>query len=184
NQLHVLAIGLRTFGIFDTQDVAQFIQGAQDSDRDAITAAMSRAQDRFAQAWDQAQGEEDSQAVERLEQFRKNVSSFVRLYDFLSQVYDYSGSPLEDLCAFCRELAQWIKAEHTHDEVDISSARLVAIEQKDKGITNASVTEKGDKLSGPSAVGTAKVRDPKLVPLLEVIDTLNSLFDDLSESAV
>src|SRR5690606_14148165 len=86
NQLHVLAIGLRTFGIFDTQDVAQFIQGAQDSDRDAITAAMSRAQDRFAQAWDQAQGEEDSQAVERLEQFRKNVSSFVRLYDFLSQV--------------------------------------------------------------------------------------------------
>ncbi|MGK5498507.1 hypothetical protein [Streptomyces sp. URMC 125] len=42
----------------------------------------------------------------RLEQFRKNVSSFVRLYGFLSQVYDYSGSPLEDLCAFCRELAQ------------------------------------------------------------------------------
>ncbi|MFE4082900.1 type I restriction endonuclease subunit R [Streptomyces sp. YIM B13502] len=184
NQLHVLAMGLRTFGIFDTQDVAQFIQGAQDGDRDAITAAMSRAQDRFAQAWDQAQGEEDTQAAERLEQFRKNVSSFVRLYDFLSQVYDYSGSPLEDLCAFCRELAQWIKAEHTHDEVDISSARLVAIEQKDKGITNASVTKKGDKLSGPSAVGTAKVRDPKLVPLLEVIDTLNSLFDDLSESAV
>ncbi|MET9450364.1 type I restriction endonuclease subunit R [Streptomyces cinerochromogenes] len=184
NQLHVLAMGLRTFGIFDTQDVAQFVQGAQDGDRNAITAAMSRAQDRFAQAWDQAQGNEDTQAVERLEQFRKNVSSFVRLYDFLSQVYDYSGSPLEDLCAFCRELAQWIKAEHTHDEVDISSARLVAIEQKDKGITNASVTEKGDKLSGPSAVGTAKVKDPKLVPLLEVIDTLNSLFDDLSESAV
>ncbi|MEU4256183.1 DEAD/DEAH box helicase family protein [Streptomyces fradiae] len=184
NQLHVLAMGLRTFGIFDTQDVAQFVQGAQDGDRNAITAAMSRAQDRFAQAWDQAQDNEDTQAVERLEQFRKNVSSFVRLYDFLSQVYDYSGSPLEDLCAFCRELAQWIKAEHTHDEVDISSARLVAIEQKDKGITNASVTEKGDKLSGPSAVGTAKVKDPKLVPLLEVIDTLNSLFDDLSESAV
>ncbi|MFF9136769.1 type I restriction endonuclease subunit R [Streptomyces albogriseolus] len=184
NQLHVLAMGLRTFGIFDTQDVAQFVQGAQDGDRNAITAAMSGAQDRFAQAWDQAQDNEDTQAVERLEQFRKNVSSFVRLYDFLSQVYDYSGSPLEDLCAFCRELAQWIKAERTHDEVDISSARLVAIEQKDKGVTNASVTEKGDKLSGPSAVGTAKVKDPKLVPLLEVIDTLNSLFDDLSESAV
>lgn len=184
NQLHVLAMGLRTFGIFDTQDVAQFGQGAQDGDRNAITAAMSRAQGRFAQAWDQAQGDEDTQAVERLEQFRKNVSSFVRLYDFLSQVYDYSGSPLEDLCAFCRELAQWIKAERTHDEIDISSARLVAIEQKDKGITNASVTEKGDKLTGPSALGTAKVKDPEMVPLLEVIDTLNTLFDDLSESAV
>ncbi|MGW1799210.1 type I restriction endonuclease subunit R [Streptomyces sp. NPDC001984] len=184
NQLHVLAMGLRTFGIFDTQDVAQFIQGAQDSDRNAITAAMSRAQDRFAQAWDQAQDDEDTQAVERLEQFRKNVSSFVRLYDFLSQVYDYSGSPLEDLCAFCRELAQWINAERTHDEIDISSARLVAIEQKDKGVTNASVTEKGDKLTGPSALGTAKVKDPEMVPLLEVIDTLNTLFDDLSESAV
>ncbi|AEY93185.1 type I site-specific modification system restriction subunit [Streptomyces hygroscopicus subsp. jinggangensis 5008] len=184
NQLHVLAMGLRTFGIFDTQDVAQFVQGAQDGDRNAITAAMSRAQDRFAQAWDQAQDNEDTQAVERLEQFRKNVSSFVRLYDFLSQVYDYSGSPLEDLCAFCRELAQWIKAERTHDEIDISSARLVAIEQKDKGVTNASVTEKGDKLTGPSALGTAKVKDPEMVPLLEVIDTLNTLFDDLSESAV
>ncbi|MGX1547470.1 type I restriction endonuclease subunit R [Streptomyces adustus] len=184
NQLHVLAIGLRTFGIFDTQDVAQFTQGAQDGDRNAITAAMHRAQDRFAQAWEQAKEDEDTQAVERLEQFRKNVSSFVRLYDFLSQVYDYSGSPLEDLCAFCRELAQWIKAERTHDEIDISSARLVAIEQKDKGVTNASVTEKGNKLSGPSALGTAKVKDPEMVPLLEVIDTLNTLFDDLSESAV
>ncbi|MEH0502309.1 MULTISPECIES: type I restriction endonuclease subunit R [Streptomyces] len=184
NQLHVLAVGLRTFGIFDTQDVAQFVQGAQDGDRNSITAAMSRAQDRFAQAWDQAEDNEDTQAVERLEQFRKNVSSFVRLYDFLSQVYDYSGSPLEDLCAFCRELAQWIKAERTHDEIDISSARLVAIEQKDKGVTNASVTEKGDKLTGPSALGTAKVKDPEMVPLLEVIDTLNTLFDDLSESAV
>ncbi|WP_232788946.1 type I restriction endonuclease subunit R [Streptomyces odonnellii] len=184
NQLHVLAMGLSTFGIFDTQDVAQFVQGAQDGDRNAITAAMSRAQDRFAQAWDHAQADENTQAVERLEQFRKNVSSFVRLYDFLSQVYDYSGSPLEDLCAFCRELAQWIKAERTHDEIDISSARLVAIEQKDKGVTNASVTEKGDKLTGPSALGTAKVKDPEMVPLLEVIDTLNTLFDDLSESAV
>ncbi|MFH9562368.1 type I restriction endonuclease subunit R [Streptomyces globisporus] len=184
NQLHVLAMGLRTFGIFDTQDVDQFIRGAQASDRNAITAAMSRAQDRFAHAWDQAQGDEDTQAEERLEQFRKNVSSFVRLYDFLSQVYDYSGSPLEDLCAFCRELAQWIHAERTHDDIDISSARLVAIEQKDKGLTNASVTEKGDKLTGPSALGTAKVKDPEMVPLLEVIDTLNTLFDDLSESAV
>ncbi|WP_371795300.1 type I restriction endonuclease subunit R [Streptomyces sp. NBC_01718] len=184
NQLHVLAMGLRTFGIFDSQDVTQFAQGAQAGDRNAITAAMSRAQDRFAQAWRQAQDDEDTQAVERLEQFRKNVSSFVRLYDFLSQVYDYSGSPLENLCAFCRELAQWIKAERTQDEVDISSARLVAIEQKDKGITNASVTKKGDNLTGPSALGTAKVNDPKMVPLLEVIDTLNTLFDDLSESAV
>ncbi|WP_329486642.1 DEAD/DEAH box helicase family protein [Kitasatospora sp. NBC_01246] len=184
NQLHVLAMGLRTFGIFDNQDVTQFAEGAQDGDRNAITAAMSRAQDRFALAWEQAQGDEDTQTVERLEQFRKNVSSFVRLYDFLSQVYDYSGSPLEDLCAFCRELAQWIKAERTHDEIDISSARLVAIEQKDKGVTNVSVTEKGDKLTGPSALGTAKVKDPEMVPLLEVIDTLNTLFDDLSESAV
>ncbi|MFJ5845433.1 type I restriction endonuclease subunit R [Streptomyces sp. NPDC092903] len=184
NQLHVLAMGLRTFGIFDTQDVDQFVRGAQASDRNSITAAMSRAQDRFAQAWDQAQDDEGTQAVERLEQFRKNVSSFVRLYDFLSQVYDYSGSPLEDLCAFCRELAQWIHAERTHDDIDISSARLVAIEQKDKGVTNASVTEKGDKLTGPSALGTAKVKDPEMVPLLEVIDTLNTLFEDLSESAV
>ncbi|WP_306970785.1 type I restriction enzyme subunit R domain-containing protein [Streptomyces afghaniensis] len=184
SQLHVLAMGLRTFGIFDTQDVAQFVQGAHDGDRNAITAAMSRAQDRFARAWDQAKDDEETQAVERLEQFRKNVSSFVRLYDFLSQVYDYSGSPLEDLCAFCRELAQWIKAERTHDEIDISSARLVAIEQKDKGITNASVITKGGKLTGPSALGTAKVKDPEMVPLLEVIDTLNTLFDDLSESAV
>jgi type I restriction enzyme R subunit len=42
NQLHLLAMGLRSFGIFDAQDVAQFIQGAQDGDRNAITAAMSR----------------------------------------------------------------------------------------------------------------------------------------------
>ncbi|MFD9866262.1 type I restriction endonuclease subunit R [Streptomyces niveus] len=184
NQLHVLAMGLRTFGIFDTQDVAQFVQGAQAGGRNAITAAMSRAQDQFAGKWQQAHDDQDTQAVERLEQFRKNVSSFVRLYDFLSQVYDYSGSPLEDLSAFCRELAQWIKAERTHDAIDISSARLVAIEQKDKGITNASITQKGDKLTGARAVGTATVKNPQMVPLLEVIDTLNTLFDDLSESAI
>ncbi|GLV79180.1 hypothetical protein ACH4VS_37040 [Streptomyces hygroscopicus] len=56
--------------------------------------------------------------------------------------------------------------------------------QTPKGVTNASVTQKGDKLTGPSALGTAKMKDPEMVPLLEVIDTLNTLFDDLSESAV
>ncbi|MFI7503652.1 type I restriction endonuclease subunit R [Streptomyces sp. NPDC049687] len=184
NQLHVLAAGLRTFGIFDPADLAEFTRGVEEGNRAAVEAAMSRPQTRFVQALDAARKAEDKQEIERLEQFRKNVSSFVRLYDFLSQIYDLTGSPLERLCPFCRELAAWIREENAHDEVDISTARLVAIEQKDKGISNVSVDRSGDKLTGPSAIGTAKSRDPKMVPLLDVIDTLNTLFDDLSEATI
>lgn len=81
-----------------------------------ITAAMGRVQDRFARKWERAHEDENTRAVERPGWFWKDVSSCVWLYDFLSQVCGYSGSPLEDLSVFCR-VELWRNPRHQRHRV-------------------------------------------------------------------
>jgi hypothetical protein len=44
------------------------------------------------------------EARDELQLFRKNLQSFVRVYEFLSQVIDYDDTELEQLCVFARNL--------------------------------------------------------------------------------
>lgn len=52
----------------------------------AITAPLKAAADRFNDRYTDAVGDEDKVTGEELDLFRKDVGSFVRLYDFLSQI--------------------------------------------------------------------------------------------------
>jgi type I restriction enzyme R subunit len=177
--LHRLAVQLRTFGVFTLEDVHAFAQAAGDNSPGAhnrLSAVVEVPHGRFRARWGQAEVEHDIDEIKNLEQFRKDVSSFVRLFDFVSQIYDFTGSSMEDLAAFLRELARWITPERARDKVDISRARLIAIETKYRGETDASPNQKGQALSGPAAVGTAQTNDPSLVPLIDVIDKLNDAF--------
>ncbi|MER8160239.1 hypothetical protein [Streptomyces sp. NPDC094472] len=63
-------------------------------------------------------------------------------------------------------------------------AAVQAAQHGGASVTNASVAETGDKLTGSSTLRMAKVKDPEIAPLLEVTDTLSTLFYDLSEFAV
>ena len=63
---------------------------------------------------------DDASEVGALEVFRKDVSSFVRLYDFMSQVVNYGDSDLEGRAIFLRVLERVIRADTVSAEIDLS----------------------------------------------------------------
>lgn len=79
---------------------------------------------RFTDAYDHALLIDDKAGVEALELFRSDVDTYVRLYDFLSQIIDYGNTELEKRSIFLRLLARLIRGESRHESIDLSDVVL------------------------------------------------------------
>ncbi len=122
-----------------------------------------------------------------LEIFKKDLGTFVRFYEFMSQIVDYDDKELEKLSLYARNLRPMLRESLVEEEdVDLSNVvlshyRLSAIRQQD--IMLKQNTE-DYKLVPGDAAGTAKARDKKEDLLSNIIERLNELFvtDNLTEN--
>ena len=71
----------------------------------------------------------DKLALEELQLFRKDVGTFLRQYDFLSQIVNYEDTSLEKLSIYLRHLAPVISSEQLHHEIDLSTVDFDYIAQ-------------------------------------------------------
>ncbi|QCX28953.1 hypothetical protein [Nocardioides jishulii] len=141
-------------------------------------APLGSAAARFADAWHAAQATKDKARVDELELFRKDVGSYVRLYDFLSQIVNYEDPDLEKLALFLRLLKGRLVRPEASDIIDLSSVELTHIKQaraKDQTLDlNSGETV---ALMPMTAAGSGQSRDPHMVLLEEVLAKVNALFD-------
>ena len=72
---------------------------------------MTPARDRFRDRERTALDHDDKLALDELQLFRKDVGTFLRQYDFLSQIVNYEDISLEKLSIYLRHLAPVITAE-------------------------------------------------------------------------
>lgn len=107
--------------------------------------------------------------------FRKDLGTFVRIYDFMSQIVDYGSADLEKRSIFYRLFDKRLHDGADKDDIDLSSLSLVAVRQVDKGQTDIDLGARVG-LKGMTEAGSDSKKDPKLVALQEVIDRLNDLF--------
>jgi type I restriction enzyme, R subunit len=114
-----------------------------------------------------------------LEIFKKDLGTFVRFYEFMSQIVDYDDTSLEKLSLYARHLSPLLR-EQLLDEDDIdlnhivlSHYRLSKIKQQDL-LLNEDQTPYG--LKPGEGMGTAKARDPKEEFLSQIIARLNEIF--------
>jgi len=146
----------------------------------ALEATISVPAGRFLDRWKTAIDTDDKAEMHTLAMFRKDVGSFVRLYDFLSQMINYGDTDLERRSILLRRLSQRIRTSALGDPFDTSPVKLDKLtvikgEQADLKLTA------GDPLKPISGVGTGRAKaDPKMVALAEVIDMLNQRFHDES----
>jgi type I restriction enzyme R subunit len=141
-----------------------------------LSAAMQGPKDRFAILYDSAKARDDKAEAERLDLFRKDAGTFVRLYDFMSQVVDYENTNLEKLSVFLRQFVRVIQTDRLTSVVDLSDVALKRIKQIDHGGADLSLGEERT-LKPVSAAGSRMAnRDPKMVALADVITRINSLF--------
>lgn len=118
------------------------------------------------------------QEKDALEIFKKDLGTFVRFYEFMSQIVDYDNKDLEKLSLYARNLRSMLR-ESLLDEDDIdlcnvvlSHYRLSAIRQQDLKLNQDQATY----LVPGNEAGTAKAKDKKEEFLSQVVSRLNELF--------
>jgi type I restriction enzyme R subunit len=122
---------------------------------------------------------ECKQEKDALEIFKKDLGTFVRFYEFMSQIVDYDDKELEKLCLYARNLRPMLRELAIEEsDIDLSNVvmshyRLSKIRQQDIQIKENSADY---ALVPGDAVGTAKAKDPKEEFLSQIISKLNELF--------
>jgi type I restriction enzyme R subunit len=130
---------------------------------------------------------ECKQEKDALEIFKKDLGTFVRFYEFMSQIVDYDDKDLEKLSLYARNLRPMLR-EVTVDEDDIDLNSVVLSHYRLSKIRQQDIQLKEDaadyKLEPGDALGTAKAKDPKEEFLSQIISRLNELFitDDLTDN--
>ncbi|GGZ24861.1 hypothetical protein GCM10010387_17870 [Streptomyces inusitatus] len=181
-----LANKLAQAGIYTEDDVRKVAElWVTRKGNNALSAAISSAQHDFRRRYARAIEEEDKVTLQALDLFRKDVSTYVRLYDFMSQIVDYGDPYMEMLSIFLRLLEKVIAESAWAADVDLSDVVLVGVKHNKAIPVNISLVGDG-QLKGISAAGTGMKKDPKYVALQVVIDKMNDLFgaESFAESQV
>jgi type I restriction enzyme, R subunit len=121
-----------------------------------------------------------------LEKFKKDLGTFVRFYEFMSQIVDYDDKTLGKLSLYARNLRPMLRETFMEEErIDLNSVvlshyRLSAIRQQDLKLKEDAAEY---QLKPGEGLGTAKPKDKHEEFLSQIIGRLNELFitDRLTE---
>ncbi|SBT54323.1 type I restriction endonuclease subunit R [Micromonospora narathiwatensis] len=178
-----LANKLAQAGIYTPEQVREVAElWVTRKGNNALSAAMSPAKNDFARRYAAAIEADDKVTLNTLDLFRKDVSTYVRLYDFMSQIVNYGDPYMESLSIFLRLLEKVIADASWAAEVDLSDVALVGVKHTKATAVDISLTGEG-QLKGIGAAGTGTRKEPKYVALQVVIDKMNDLFGAESFSA-
>ena len=189
--IHDLQTKLDKSGIYTTEDLDAYIVAFTKASalergekrQSLLMAVLNPVVDKF-RAWcKKAIDENDKEEIEKTVIFRDDISTFVRLYGFLSQIYDYEDTGLEKRYLMFTGLARLIKDNTDRIPVDVSGVDMTHFRAKEtfSGKIDLKKGESVSLLPGDS-VGSAKAHEKKYGPLAEVIEAMNLVFgDEISE---
>jgi len=136
----------------------------------ALAAAKAKAD---ATATKTAQDELDALVL-----FKSDLGAYLRLYTFLSQIFDYGNTGIEKRAIFYKRLLPLLEFGREREGIDLSKVVLTHHDLKDQGKRNlplsAGDTPKIDPLTG---AGGGSVQDKDKALLREIIEKVNDLFD-------
>jgi len=111
-----------------------------------------------------------------LDIFKKDLTTFVRMYEFLSQIIDYDDEELEKLWAFVKHLIPNLKEYVTKEPIDISMVALTHYKLHKQEQQNIGLSGEENELKSLSP-GGAVPREPEKELLSYVVSEMNSLFE-------
>ena len=119
-----------------------------------------------------------------LQQFRKDVVAYQRVYTFLSQIFDYGNTDFEKRSIFYKYVLRLLKFGREREGVDLSEVVLTHHSLRNKGKQQMRlVDEEYPELKPIEEAGTGMVREVKKAYLSEIIEKINDLFEgDLTDS--
>ncbi len=187
NLIHTLQAKLDDTRLYSESEIAIFVRIYLDpkGKQAALQAALAPAVERFRVRWHAARDANDKKSLDELEIVRKDLASFVRLYDFLSQIINYGDTDLEKRAIFFRLLVPLLATDRLNEEIDLSGVKLTHYRLKDQGQRQLPLKDGGGEygLVPPGEVGSAEGRDPQRALLAAIIQRMNDLFEgELSDA--
>jgi len=173
--------------IYSEQEIVNFIEAYRKPNarqRD-IQAALSAPVSRFKGRFTQAEDADDKEEIDLLELFEKDLGSFCRMYDFLSQVVNYGDTDLEARYLFFKHLAPLIKPEYRKLPIELLGLELTHYKLwggNKQSITLGKEDPENIKLKPPSDAGTGTAKDPEQVRLEELLNSLNDMFPEITDT--
>lgn len=177
NIVHELMSKLNKAGVYYWEEVEKFSEAffnPKVKTQAALHGVLKPAADRYAEF------EEESKEL-----FRKDLGSFLRLYEFLSQIIPYNDPELEKLFVFGKNLMPRL-AEHSRKEVlsldsdvQLTHYRLQKIGERSLDLESGEVVQ----LPGIEEAGSGAGAEDEKKELREIVKRMNDLFaGDITES--
>lgn len=115
---------------------------------------------------------------DRLEIFKKDLGSFTRFYEFMSQIVDYNDKDLEKLSLYARHLRPLLREKIDDDDfIDLSNVALSHYRLSKIREQNIVMETEGEYGLRPgSDLGSGRAKDKKEEFLSQILARLNELF--------
>lgn len=121
---------------------------------------------------------EARKAKDTLDTFRKDLRSFIRFYEFASQIIDFGDRDLESLTIYARHLLPLLREEQLEEEIDLASLEMthyrLAKQREEELRLDPEATS---PMQPTSAVGSRTPQDRKTETLAEIVARMNELFN-------
>lgn len=152
---------------------------------DKLLKAFKAALAKFKQA--QASGDEKAaeaskDELDALTLFKGDCGAFIRLYSFLSQIFDYGNTDIEKRFIFYRRLIPLLEFGREREGVDLSKIVLTHHNLKSDGLRSLSLSGEKPKLKPPSETGSGGVQEKEKALLAEIIAKMNDLFEGVTDN--
>jgi type I restriction enzyme R subunit len=127
---------------------------------------------------DEAAAKAAKDEMDALVLFKGDMASFVRVYTFLSQIFDYGSTEIEKRFLFFKHLIRLLEFGRERESVDTSSLVLTHHALKNLGKQKFVLGEgEAPKLAPVGDVGSGAVQDKQKALLAEIIAKVNDLFE-------
>jgi type I restriction enzyme, R subunit len=154
----------------------------------AIEPVVDRLMQRYKtvrQDFKAAQERKDAPAIEAAKDeldamllFRSDMGTFLRLYTFLAQIFNYENTALEKRSIFYKVLLPLLEFGRERDGIDLSKVVLTHHNLKGKGKQAMPLSQgENPKLKPLSEVGGGDVQEKEKALLGEIIKKVNDLFE-------
>ena len=162
------------------------------SKQSELVAAIAPVQDRLLKRYKAAQealvaakakGDPDAvktaqEELDSLTLFKVDLGTFIRLYTFLSQIFDYGNTAIEKRFIFFKRLLPLLEFGREREQIDVSKIVLTHHNLRNLG-KRVLVLNEGEmpKLGPITEAGGGSVQEKERARLNEIIEKVNDLFD-------
>jgi type I restriction enzyme R subunit len=129
------------------------------------------------EAIDEAEAENASLELKALQLFKSDMGAFVRLYTFLSQIFDYGNTAIEKRCIFYKRLLPLLEFGREREGIDLSKVTLTHHNLKNQGKRPMTMGDDRPKLEPITESGGGQVQEKQKAFLNEIIQKVNELFE-------